>query len=396
MRISTTSIYEAGATRLSDLQSALMKTQQQLSSNRRVLTPADDPVAAAQALDVTQAQSVNSQYGVNRQSAKSSLNMVESAMGGMTLLLQDVRTLAVSAGNTATLSDSDRKAIAAQISERLDELISFANSSDGKGNYLFSGYQTATQPFTKTVTGAQYNGDQGERLLQVGASRQLAISEPGDAVFNGIKTILTAAVAGNTGTGVISAGSVTNSSALTGHTYSIDFSGGGTSYSVFDTTLDPTKAGTPLTTGTYAAGQTIAFAGQQFEVSGAPANGDSFTIAPSNNQSVFKTLTDFINVLQTPGTTNLNAGVKAALGNIDQASENILTLRASVGSRLAEIDSLDSAGDLRNIQYAETLSGLVDLDYAKAISDFTMQQTTLEAAQKSFVAISGLSLFKLL
>ena len=66
MRISTSTMYESGATRLSELQSSLMRTQQQISANRRILTPADDPVASARALEVTQSQSINKQFATNR------------------------------------------------------------------------------------------------------------------------------------------------------------------------------------------------------------------------------------------------------------------------------------------------------------------------------------------
>jgi flagellar hook-associated protein 3 FlgL len=71
----------------------------------------------------------------------------------------------------------------------------------------------------------------------------------------------------------------------------------------------------------------------------------------------------------------------------------VLAVRASVGSRLKEFDALDSAGSDLDIQYAATLSGLQDLDVVKAISMFTQQQATLEAAQKSFKSMSSLSLF---
>ncbi|WP_353850599.1 hypothetical protein [Janthinobacterium sp.] len=68
-------------------------------------------------------------------------------------------------------------------------------------------------------------------------------------------------------------------------------------------------------------------------------------------------------------------------------------MRAEVGSRLKELDTLDSAGDDLDLQYASTLSGLQDLDMVKAISLFSQQQITLQAAQKSFTSMSGLSLF---
>src|SRR5512141_3187911 len=100
MRISTNTLFETGSARLIDLQARLQKTQVQLSTGRRVMTPADDPVAASQALDLTQAQGVNSQYATNREGAKNSLNQEESTLAGATSLLQDMKTLVVQAGNT--------------------------------------------------------------------------------------------------------------------------------------------------------------------------------------------------------------------------------------------------------------------------------------------------------
>jgi flagellar hook-associated protein 3 FlgL len=81
---------------------------------------------------------------------------------------------------------------------------------------------------------------------------------------------------------------------------------------------------------------------------------------------------------------------------IDNAMENILRVRASVGSRLNEIDSLTNSGEDLQIQYKSSLSELQDLDYAEAISQLSKTQIQLEAAQISFKQISQLSLFSIL
>ena len=389
MRISTNTLFETGSARLSDLQARLSKTQVQLSTGRRILTPADDPVAASQALDLTQAQGVNLQFATNRQSAKSSLNQEESTLASATSLLQDTKTLVIQAGN-AVLSNSDRASIATDLSGRLDDLIALSNARDGTGSYLFSGYQTATAAFTKTPTGAQYQGDQGQRFAQVDTSRQIALGDAGNTVFEQNKTIVTATGV-HTGTGTISVGAVVDATALTGDSYSVNFTDPAT-YDVVDTTTNAT-----LSSGNaYTSGQSVTFAGLSFDINGSPAVGDTFTAKPSNNQSIFKALTDLITQLQTPGTAGLSAGLAVANGNIDQGLDNVLTVRASVGSRLKELDSLDSAGADRNVQYAQTLSQLQDLDYTKAITDLTQQQTILTAAQQSFAKIAGLSLFNYL
>lgn len=399
MRISTNTVYDQGVARLQQQQEILLKTQQQVATGRRVLTPADDPVAAAHALEVSQADSANNQYAVNRNSAKSSLGLEESTLQSLTGLIQDVRTATLSAGNPV-MSNSDRAAIVAELRGRLDQLTGLANSTDGTGQYLFSGYQGSTKPFALTATGAQYSGDQGQRLVQVGAARQIGVSDSGSDIFERIRTgngvFVLAAGAANSGTGVSSPGSVTNPAALTGHNYQINFSvsGSTTTYDVVDTTTSTT-----LSTGNaYTSGSAIAFDGMQLDIQGIPVNGDRFTITPSSNQSLFKTLNDLIGVIANPvnsaaGTTKLTNGLNAALLNLDHGLDNVLSVRATVGTRLQEVDALDNLGSDLSLQYKQTLSQLQDVDYNKAISDLTMQQTNLQAAQKSFLKISGMSLF---
>jgi flagellar hook-associated protein 3 FlgL len=101
-------------------------------------------------------------------------------------------------------------------------------------------------------------------------------------------------------------------------------------------------------------------------------------------------------VTSTSGTAALGDAIKAGLANLDQALDRVLAVRADVGARLQEIDSLDDLGETTGLQHEKTLSDLRDLDYAAAISDFTRQQLVLEAAQKSFTKIAGMSLFDFL
>ncbi|MDP9107459.1 MAG: flagellar hook-associated protein FlgL [Pseudomonadota bacterium] len=403
MRISTTSFYENASGKISDLQSALATKQTQLASGKRILTPADDPVAAAAALEVSQADAVNTQFAANRGTAKNALSLQESTLGRYTDLLQNVKTLSVAAGNAA-LDDTQRKYLATQLQGNLDDMIGIANTRDSSGNYIFSGFQSTVQPFVQTAAGVAYAGDQGQRQLQVSTSRQLSINDTGDAIFQNIKTgngkFTTAAVAGNTGSGLANAGSVTNAAALTNHNYSIDFSvaGANTTFNVYDLTVDPGKTSPLAASGAFVPGQAIAFDGLQFDITGSPANNDKFTLQPSTNQSVFKTVSDLIANLNAPTSSpsaraSLNAGLNAANLNLSSALDTALTVRASGGARLQELDTLDSEGSDRSLQYATRLSSLQDLDYAKAITELTQQQVTLQAAQQSFVKIANLSLF---
>jgi flagellar hook-associated protein 3 FlgL len=122
-----------------------------------------------------------------------------------------------------------------------------------------------------------------------------------------------------------------------------------------------------------------------------PASGGGY-------QSMFKTLSDLINLLEAPvvtatDKTALATGLDTAQVNLSNTLDNVLRIRASAGTRAKELDTLNESGDDMSIQYKQQLSDLQDVDYAKAISDLTQQQTYLEASQKAFLKVQGLSLF---
>ena len=414
LRISTKTIYDVGVGQISTLQSSLARTQSQLSTGRKNLTAADDPIASARALEVTQSQSINTQLVTNRSNAKGLLSLETVALQSSTNLMTEIKELAVKAG-AGSLSQADRESIAVELEGRLADLLGQANTADGVGGYVFSGYKSGTQPFTPGTNGAVYNGDQGQRELQVASGRKLPISDSGAAVFENIPTgngtFQTGAAPGNYtrgGSGIISPGSVVDPSKLTGNKYQIDFqvtpaSAGTpavTTYTITDLTLNQPVPPTPVPAvpQPYTSGQAITFDGMQFDIKGAPADGDQFSVEPSTKKSVFTAIDDMIKALRAPGTgaagqASLSNALNQAQMSIDNTADNILSVQAAVGSRLKELDFLDGAGDDLKLQYATVLSDLQDVDYVAAISEFTQQSTILDAAQKSFKSLSSLSLF---
>ncbi len=125
--------------------------------------------------------------------------------------------------------------------------------------------------------------------------------------------------------------------------------------------------------------------------------GDNVFQAGGND--VFATLSNLVTLLNTPITNAatqaaFTSGLATAIGNLQGSVDNILNVRANIGSKLNELDALDTSGSDRDLQYSKTLSDLQDLDYASALSDLAKQQTIMEAAQKSFVTTTNLSLFE--
>jgi flagellar hook-associated protein 3 FlgL len=397
MRISSGSVFDTNVSMLNTQQAALLHTNQQVASGRRMLTPADDPAASANVLQVTQADGTNTQYTTNRNAAKSSIGMSEAVLQSVSTLLQDAKTMAVQAGDGA-LSPADRKSIGTELHGRLEQLIALANSTDGTGNYLFSGYQGRTVPFVNTAAGVQYMGDDGQRKVQVSSSRQMPTSDSGADIFMRVKSgngkFVTEASSGNTGSASIGQGLVTNPTLLSGTPYKLAFTGPET----FDVT---DNQGQIISQGnSYATGEAIKLPGMQITLMGTPEAGDSFTVSPSANESLFKTMSDLITALNTDNPAGeaatsgvLTSRLSKAMSGLDQGLDRVLTVRAALGARLNELDSLQATGEDLGLQYKQTMSTLEDLDFNKAISDLNRQTTSLQAAQKSFKQVAELSMF---
>ena len=400
MRVSSNTIFDSSVATLNQQQARLLQTQRQIASGSRILTASDDPVAATRALEISQSDAANTQYASNRDSARNTLTIAESTLQAVTSLIRDVQTSTISAGN-GSLNSSGRKVIATDLTARLQELLGLANSTDGLGNYLFAGFQSRTKPFVDTAAGVGFFGDDGQHLVQVAANRQMASSDSGADVFmrikNGNGTFVTQPAAANTGSGVVSSGSVTNPALLTGNNYSVSFSveAGAppvTTYDVTNTTTGFAVAG--MTAQPYVSGQAISFDGIQLDIKGGPANGDIFTVTPSTNESLFATISDLINALNSPVVgANLTNSLSRGLNNLDKALNNVLTVQATMGLRLNELDALQIVGDDMGLQFKQTLSKLQDTDYNKAASDLARQTMGLQAAQQTFVKVAGLSLF---
>ena len=403
MRISTAQLFNSSLTALQDNQSALSKTQLQLSAGRKILTPADDPAGSAEILDLGQALAAQEQFTRNANTARGRLELEESTVGSVGDLLQRVRELAVQ-GNNDTQTPETRRYIAIELREIRNQLIELANQRDANGDYLFAGYRGTTQPFTANASGqVTYVGDQNNRYLQIGPRQQVADGDSGSDVFvairNGNGTFVTQSNPANTGSGIIAPGTVNGS--FVPDTYTIAFTQvlptDPITYSVTGAVSGVVvAAGTP-----YQDGATLSFNGASVTVTGSPANGDSFTVSPSANQDIFATVQNLVNALESSqtsaaGTAQFHNAVNRALIDLDQGLQNVSAIRARAGGRLNLIDNQKDANDNFTLQIQQALSEVQDLDYAEAASRLQRQLLSLQAAQQTFVQVQGLSLFNFL
>lgn len=192
MRLSTAQIYDQQMRGISSSQASWLKVGEQLSSGKRVVNPSDDPVAAAQAVVLSQAQAQTSQYSTARGFATNNISQEETNLQQVTSVVQQAQTIVVAAAN-GTLSDDDRASYAQQLTGIRDQLLNLANTTDGNGRYMFAGYQTDKAPFAQDANGdVTYVGGDTPISQKVDSNRTMVTNHTGSQVFTSLTSNPTA------------------------------------------------------------------------------------------------------------------------------------------------------------------------------------------------------------
>lgn len=416
MRISSQQAFNTGVQGIQRNYAQAIRTQEQISSRNRILTPADDPVASVRLMQLEQQQNMLTQYKDNLTAANNSLVQEESSLNAVNTIMQRVRELAGEAGNGA-LSQNDRQSIAAELREREDELLSLMNTKNARGEYLFAGFQGKTEPFIRNADGSySYQGDEGQRRLQVASSLTLPINDNGKKVFQNITNAarLDAAFTPPVGSTLsVSAGMVQDEVAFNGNN---GFPDAGIEVRFGDPLAIP--AGDPKSYEVYEAGtavllhtgslddddkahDTLVFRGMVIHFDGVPAGGEVVTITEDDNrqkQGVLDTIQQLRRALEdnpdTPqGNRDTRDAVAIALTNIDHAMVNIDATRGDIGARLNVIETTKTDNEDVALINKTVQAELREVDYPEALSRLAFQSIVLEAAQQSYVRISQINLF---
>lgn len=300
MRISTPLAFERAIEGMNDRQSALVRTQQELSTGKKLLQAGDDPMGAAEAERTrSQIRRVEIQQRMN-DFAKNMLGQADATLAQVNEVLQSLREGFVQAAN-GSLSTSDRALLARQFQGYRDELLVLANRADGAGGFVFGGQGSTSAPFTTSGT-IQYNATAGEQ--QVGLDTNSPTMLDGRENFMNVPTA-------------------------------------------------------------------------------------------SGPQSIFAVLDSAISVLSNVSATGpaQQTAATTALQGVDEMLDKVQMTRTEVGENLKSIESRGQLAEDSSIEMKSRLSQLVDLDFAKAMSDFSTNQTALQAAMKSYTEIAKMSLF---
>ena len=308
MRISTAQIFGKGVDAMQRSQAELVRTQEQLSTGKKLLAASDDPAGAVQALKLRERIGSVDQFARNAGMGLSRLNQEESVLNELSGALQRVRELTVQAGN-ATLTDDDRATIAREVRHIGDSILASTNTRDANGEYLFAGYKTSTVPFVRTPDGSvEYRGDLGERRIPLSPDRSVVVGRSGQEFMS---------LPRSDGTGEI---------------------------------------------------------------------------------SIFGALDELVEAMTSPAADETERAARSeaignGLGHIDAALDRVLELRTDIGGRVNTIESHGIVNEAQKVELERALSAVEDLDYAEAISRFSIKQVALQAAQQTYMQLSRLSLF---
>jgi flagellar hook-associated protein 3 FlgL len=401
-----------GLNGLLDAQSSASKRQQQISSGKRVLTPADDPIAAGRILQLSQELKLNTLFDNNAGELQNALEREDVALTSINQLLQRAQELVLQAGDGA-LAQEQRRFISIEMKGIVDSMAQQMNSRDGNGNFIFSGLNGSEQPFVKEADGRYtFSGDEGQRNIQLGPTSFVQSSSSGKRLFQEITSvsetlIVKASPANRAQPPAQIGGAQVIDQKKFSEFYPEDVI---IEFRPIDEVEPPrlTYSITQVSDGRvllnnqeFQTGQLIEFEGAAVRISGKPLPGDTFIVNSTDKKGLLATLEDFSLQLDKLTDSSLDRGtltdeIANTLTNLDVSQTKLLEGQSYVGARLNLVERVQSTNADIQLATQASLSKLEDLDFAEAISQLTQETFILEAAQASYARISGLSLFNYL
>lgn len=428
MRISTQQQFLRSIDDMQRSQSRIADLQDQISTGKRLRNPSDDPVGAAQVVKLERELSQYNKYDDNINVTTRRLEQEDSILDSINIATDRMRELTIKAGSD-TINDADRSTIAQELDQLVTYVAGLMNTQDAQGEYLFAGNKGGDAPYVKQGDGSyEYVGDDGQRLIQVGSDLFVPSNDSGEALFESIDGPLQTKLSGQA---VFNAAQqvppvepfvrTTEFATLAAeNTFKEATKGLGEltirvteptpdnfEYSVFDSSGAPVKDASGNDIANIAVGD-IAATPAQINIHGlslelhepadiASANEIKLSATPEK-MNVMDAATALSNVLSQPieneqMRTERNEAVARALEQFKMSADKTTESQTVVGSRLKTLENVSSSNLDFKLFTQTAISSIEDADMSKVISEFTLEQTTLQAAQATFGRVSSLSLF---
>ncbi|KGP63699.1 hypothetical protein EP47_04875 [Legionella norrlandica] len=374
----------------------------QSTTGKKLVSSSDNPILADQIKYVKNNLSQIKNYEYNLIVAEKITDEKSEIASQSLELLRNAKQILIQAQNE-TVNDSDRQVFANQLEGILKQFLSYANTRDENGNYIFSGISSSTAPFIHQDLGYVYQGSNENMQITIAPDNLINYTESGYNLFcaisNANSPYQATSLSTNTGTGLISdCYTIDNNSALIDN-YTISFalnSQGQLVYSINGTqsgqVVPQPPSSIPDDAPLYVPGENVNFNGINYIISGSPNPGDNFSISPAKNQDVFTTIQHFINIIRKPVNTEADkVNLSQQLINIgdalEQAYRHFQSFESIVGNAGMRIDMQKEILENSIFVEEQLISNLSDADMVQVLSDLTQQMTAIQLTQEIYLKL---------
>ncbi|HVE22004.1 MAG TPA: flagellar hook-associated protein FlgL [Acidocella sp.] len=384
--------------------------QEEISSGVAVQTPEQNPSAFETALIGNDQLSALNGDTTSLGDIQGQLGDVSNGYTSVLSEISDVQQLVLGALN-GTTSNQNMQSLATQVSAAEQQMLGIANTTGSNGTFLFGGTRGTVQPFQEQPDGSVvYMGDGGQSQAEISSDLSASTIATGEAFISGLQGDGTASVTAastNTGTGVLLSDGVGNPTAATAfqqgnEPITVSFTTSGTGGVIY-TATQTSSAGvtTTLATGPATSGTSLTLGGVDFQLTGTPAAGDSFTISPSRPQSVFTLLSNITTTLQTAGSTPAAAAITRQnlnqdLSALDQYQQTVTTAQAQTGVTLQSLSKTSASNATQETEVQNNVDTTIGTNFPAALTALDQNTTAVEAAMKAFSTVQNLSLFSVI
>ena len=426
MKVSTKLFNEQQIRQFSSLNADIQKLQDKISSGKNIVVASDDPVGSVELSGYKTVKQQIDQYIRNVNSSRTRLSLVDTNLQNLSTIMIRANELLIQASSDV-LGRSDREAIALEIDEMKEELMSLANQQDSNGSFIFGGFKTKTEPFQKDIDGKiKYMGDSGITSLSISETMIVETSVDGENLFEKIKMSSGLAVSmftmlENISNSVRTAATAVHATNANTHaeleitnrdfgTWAFDITGhaGTANISVELTGDDPADIIKAINNAN------IGITASQSTTNPKKIKLDSSqqgiieikNLEIPNIKTAQKVPTSFFTFTPLDASGNsvgedqylydTDQLTTSQLNNIQSSQVHIANFRGQVGAKLNLLERQYQNLNERDIAIKQDLTELEDADLAKLVTDLKSQLTGLQASQQAFVKISDLNLFNYL
>ena len=426
MKVSTKLFNEQQIRQFSSLNADIQKLQDKISSGKNIVVASDDPVGSVELSGYKTVKQQIDQYIRNVNSSKTRLSLVDTNLQNLSTIMIRANELLIQASSDV-LGRSDREAIALEIDEMKEELMSLANQQDSNGSFIFGGFKTKTEPFQKDIDGKiKYMGDSGITSLSISETMIVETSVDGENLFQKIKMSSGLAVSmftmlENISNSVRTAATAVHATNANTHaeleitnrdfgTWAFDITGhaGTANISVELTGDDPADIIKAINNAN------IGITASQSTTNPKKIKLDSSqqgiieikNLEIPNIKTAQKVPTSFFTFTPLDASGNsvgedqylydTDQLTTSQLNHIQSSQVHIANFRGQVGAKLNLLERQYQNLNERDIAIKQDLTELEDADLAKLVTDLKAQLTGLQASQQAFVKISDLNLFNYL